>query len=260
MPNGDSLEVNVVAVHDGTAPAVTAHTDAAPVTAPTVTAPADPAQRADEQPADTNWVADTPVQVAYFEGPDGTAPAGIKGSVSILGWAPIQLHEVHKFSCNICSDGSPVLMSHARNLDDHNVALKHCRRWMEIEGIFILELAPVVPIVECAHAVIGPEFFWWKPLPGNPPASVLFKWSWKDFLTSLNDAARREIFGDRAQYSIVAAFCLRLPDSCEYKRAQNSRYFKAASTKLPDGEQHKHCLTGFAFVRDDGCIIFFEPK
>ena len=75
-PNGHSLDVNVVAVRDATAPAVTAQTDAAPTdTAPTGTAPADIAQ-AGAQPADAqNWPADTPVQVAYFEGPDDTAPA-----------------------------------------------------------------------------------------------------------------------------------------------------------------------------------------
>ena len=183
-PNGHSLDVNVVVVCDATAPAVTAQTDAAPTdTAPAGTAPADiaqagaqpaDAQPADAQPADTTWVADTPVEVAYFEGTDHTAPAGVKAYVSILGYRWLELHAKHNFSNDRCTGFRRGAMQYARSRNDHNIAFKFCRRWMEISGVYILELSLVVKIVEIARAVIGPEFWWWKHLPGNDPDSVTF--------------------------------------------------------------------------------------
>ena len=66
-PDGDSLDVNVVAVLAATAPADRAPTRTAQ--ADTLPAVAQPV------PVDTDWAADTPVQVAYLEGVDDPAPA-----------------------------------------------------------------------------------------------------------------------------------------------------------------------------------------
>ena len=131
---------------------------------------------------------------------------------------------------------------------------------MEIKGIFIIELDLVVPIVECAHAVVGEQYWWWKPLPGNAPNFVTFKWSWEDFIISFDDEARDLFFDKDAKREFKAAFCMRLPETYAHKRRRNRLKQKAQYTELPDGEQHQHCVTVFAFVRDDGAIIFLEPQ
>ena len=94
-PNGDSLDVNVVGVRDATAPADRA---------PTGTAPADTAQAGTQPaPADTDWAADTPVQVAYFQGVDDTAPAEAKVKVCIFRFGWLYLEAEHRFSKDQCT-------------------------------------------------------------------------------------------------------------------------------------------------------------
>ena len=261
-PNGHSLDVNVVAVRDATAPAVTAQTDAAPTdTAPTGTAPADIAQ-AGAQPADAqNWPADTPVQVAYFEGPDDTAPAEGKKKTKVgfldFGW--LELEAEHNFSNARCTDVRFGAMQYARSRNDHNTALRFCRMWMEICGIYILELPLVLEIVEIAHAVFGPEFWWWQHLPGTDPVSATFKWSWEDMLIALNARSRETLFGSKAVHYFRAAFCMRLPDSYGHKRHHNKRTQNAQYTTPAEGKRSHDNIFGFAFVRDDGAIAFLRP-
>ena len=94
-PDGDSLDVNVVAVLDATAPADRAPTRTAP--ADTLPAGAQPV------PVDTDWAADTPVQVAYLEGVDDPAPAETKVKVGIFRFGWLYLEAVHRFSKDQCT-------------------------------------------------------------------------------------------------------------------------------------------------------------
>ena len=139
------------------------------------------------------------VQAAWFGGfdsalPNDSAPAA-KMTIRLEGLGDVACREeAHIAWADIHS--SEITLDFGRCNNDHNTALKYLRRQSDNNAVPLIELSQKTSINEIQHAWYGPEYFWWYPLPCHPKDTVMFNWSFKDFLKSWDVTSKQTFFGD----------------------------------------------------------------